>query len=299
MPRMIANRADEACTMGECIDALDEYRFDARDEGSLLNAAGWLARLARNREFLAELMVERIANRGSGGIDSGYGPQAIVLTGLRKGYFLRANIWPAPQDHCFRASGAASFVYGEPHDHNFDFLTVGYFGPGYGSDYFEYDYEAVAGWRGEPADLRFVERSALHEGRLMHYRAHRDVHSQLPPESLSVSLNVMAAEPSSAWFDQYGFDLEERRVARVLNPGSTEVFLRSAVALGSNEALDVAQWIGRTHPSSRLRLASFEARAQELEAASDRDALWREAEGAGDAMLAGEAANRRRAMERA
>jgi hypothetical protein len=34
-----------------------------------------------------------------------------------------------------RASGAAAFVYGLPHDHNFDFLTLGYFGPGYWSDY--------------------------------------------------------------------------------------------------------------------------------------------------------------------
>lgn len=39
--------------------------------------------------------------------------------------------------------------------------------------------------------IRFVERSNLAEGRMMLYRAHRDVHSQLPPESLSVSLNIM------------------------------------------------------------------------------------------------------------
>src|SRR3546814_4352282 len=81
------------------------------------------------------------------------------------GVFVRANIWPAEADHCFKASGAKTFVYGVPHDHNFSFLTSGYFGPGYRSDYYEYDYAQVAGYVGERPGLRFIERSALSEGK--------------------------------------------------------------------------------------------------------------------------------------
>jgi len=282
------------CGLAEAVAAIDAKGFDPRDEASLVHAALWLRRLGNDRVFLGDLLVEQLAaGYRYEAVESGYGPQAIVLSGARNGYFLRANIWPAEHDHAFRTSGARSFVYGVPHDHNFDFLTVGYFGPGYLSDYYEYDYGSVAGWRGEPANLRFVERSALAPGRLLHYRAHRDVHRQLPPESLSVSLNVVAADPASGWFDQYGFDLEADRVTGALNPTSTEAFLRIAVGLGGAEALDLAERFGRHHPSDRLRLACFEARAGIAGTAEDADSIWRQAERCGSRMVAEEARIRR------
>ena len=184
-----------------------------------------------------------------------------MLSPLGGEFFLRANIWPSRDEHMFRASGGGAFVYGLPHDHNFDFLTLGYFGPGYWSDYWEYDYEAVAGAIGEPAGLRFVERSRLEPGKLLHYRAHRDVHSQLPPDALSVSLNVMHAGGAQGWLDQYRFDVERNTIAGVLSPGASEVFLRIAVGLGGDEALDLAERFARTHPSDRMRLTALEAQA--------------------------------------
>ena len=298
MPRVMEAGDPAPCGLAEAAAAIDASGFDPRDEASLVHAAHWLRRLGNDRAFLGDLLVEQLAaGYRHDAVESGYGPQAIVLSGARNGYFLRANIWPAEHDHAFRTSGARSFVYGVPHDHNFDFLTVGYFGPGYVSDYYEYDYEAVAGWRGEPAALRFIERSALAPGRLLHYRAHRDVHRQLPPESLSVSLNVVAVDPAAGWLDQYGFDIEADRVTGVLNPTSTEAFLRIAVGLGGAEALDLAERFGRRHPSDRLRLACFEARAA-LAGAEEADAIWREAERCGSRMVAEEARMRRLARGR-
>ncbi|MEO0464486.1 MAG: transposase [Pseudomonadota bacterium] len=300
MPLLIGAQTPESCSLGDATEALAALNFDPRDPDKTQEAALWLRRLTNNRTFLSEWLIDRLTERRSASsaaaIDSGYGPQAIVLSPLRGGMFLRANIWPAPRDLCFQTSGAASFVYGVPHDHNFSFLTSGYHGPGYVSDYYEYDYEAVSGYPGEDAGLRFVERSALHEGKLMLYRAHRDVHSQLAPEALSVSLNVMHVDPAQCWFDQYAFDLERGEVARVLSPNSTEAFLRVAVASGSEDALDYAQWVGAAHPSDRLRLASFEARAARLDA-QDADALWREAEVSDSAMLARVAQHRRAAYD--
>ncbi|MEM8725981.1 MAG: hypothetical protein AAGE86_10720 [Pseudomonadota bacterium] len=128
----------------------------------------------------------------------------------------------------------------------------------------------------------------------MLYRAHRDIHSQLTPESLSVSLNVMHVDPAQNWYDQYAFDLEEQRIERVLSPNSTEAFLRIAVATGTDEARDFAEWVGGNHPSDRFRQASYEARALQLPSHVDRDALWREAETSGSRMLS-EVAKQRRA----
>ncbi|QPC99582.1 transposase [Qipengyuania soli] len=296
MPRVIENLAAESLSIEHALAFLGDG-FSPADEESTFEAAQLLAGLGRNRDFLGDLLVDQLRNRHrDGGIESAYGPQAIVLSPVRGKCFLRANIWPSEDEACFTASGARNFVYGLPHDHNFDFLTVGYFGPGYRSDYYEYEYVSVTGFRGEVANLRFVERSALHEGRLMHYRAHVDIHSQLPPEATSISLNIMHVDAAQGWFDQYGFDLDSNAVTGVLNPTSTETFLRCAVGLGGQRALDLAETFGRRHPSDRLRLASYEARAGLCRETGERDALWREAELSGSRLLAMEAAARRRAL---
>lgn len=297
MPRVIAGSQSETADLEETIAAL-AVGFDPREDESTLATAAALERLANNRDFLGDLLIDHLREGGKSDLpESSYGPQAIVLSPVRGGCFLRANIWPSARETCVRRGGPASFVYGMPHDHNFDFLTVGYFGPGYRSDYYTYDYDRVAGYCGESARLRFVGRSALEEGRLLHYRAHLDVHAQIPPEETSVSLNVMHFDPTGDWCDQYGFDLAAGTVERILNPSANETFLRCAVAFGAPEALDLAECFGRDHPSTRMRLACFEARAMLLDRPVDQDALWRTAERSGDRMLAAEAHRRRAALE--
>lgn len=289
MPRLIDCADSGVADVAETVAMLGGEGFDPADECSLATAALALRRLGNNRAFLGDMLVEGLRERHREiGETSAYGAQAIMLARLPGGHFIRANIWPSENDACFQASGARSFVYGLPHDHNFSFLTVGYFGPGYESDYYEYDHAATIGYRGERPGLRFIERSALSEGRLMLYRAHVDVHAQLPARSMSVSLNIVRSDPREAWIDQYGFDLGTGAITGVLNPTSTETFLRCAVGLGGDEALDLAEHFGRHHPSDRLRLASFEARAMLLDEAG-RDELWRKAERSGSRLVAAEA----------
>jgi hypothetical protein len=292
MPRVIDCADDGVITLAECTESLLDSGFDPRDEESLLHAARQLGRLGNDPDFLADLILAELAEKHRAEpAEQSYGPQVIMLSRPGNGdFFLRANIWPSASEHMMRASGAAAFVYGLPHDHNFDFLTLGYFGPGYWGDYYEYDYEAVTGWRGEPVDLHFVERSRLEQGKLMHYRAHRDVHRQLPADSLSVSLNVMHAGGAQGWLDQYRFDLESNTVAGSLGQGASEAYLRIAVGLGSEEALDLAERFGRSHPSDRMRLAAWDALAS---AADDADQVWRRAEMCGSKLVAAEALLRR------
>ena len=265
MPRELKPLARTPLSLAECVARIDAMGFDAGDETSLHNAAEALAGLAANRTFLGDMLIDQLAGAMTGtmsGAATAYGPQALMLAGPRNGYFIRANIWPARGDPAYRASGAASFVYGLPHDHNFDFLTVGYFGPGYVSDYWEYDYVSVRGDVGEPVDLRFVERSALGEGRVLHYRAHRDVHCQHPPQSLSVSLNICAAFPAQGWLDQYRFDTDGKRIAGVLNPSANEVILRAGVALGNENARSLTCDFARHHPSAAMRRVASELSRQ-------------------------------------
>lgn len=141
--------------------------------------------------------------------------------------------------------------------------------------------------------MRFVERSRLSEGKLLLYRAHRDVHVQHPADALSVSLNVMHVAPRQGWYDQYRFDVKDKRIAGILNAGSSEAMLRVAVSLGLPDALDLADDFGRSHPSDRMRLAGWEALAMAAPDGTSRDALWARAEISGNRLIAGEARRQR------
>lgn len=296
MPRVIDFQDDASCDLGDCLDALEREGFKPFEEESLLHGAKWLRRLGNNRHFLGDMMLEELKQ----GLDvadaaSSYGPQVVMLSPLGSEYYMRANFWPSAKEHLFRASGSSAFSYKLPHDHNFDFLTVGYFGPGYATDYYEYDYAAVAGGIGEKAGLRFIERSTLDPGKLMHCRAHLDVHSQLPPESLSVSINIMHANGAQGLLDQYKFDVEKGETSGVINPGGSEVFLRVAVGLGNKDARDLAHNFASSHASDRMRLVALEAQAGVLET-TERDDLWRSAENNGSRLVAMEATRRRREL---
>lgn len=140
MPRMIAIE-DEACaSLAEVADSLSEKGFDPGDEDSLNHAATLLRRLGNDRTFLGDLLIDELAKRHRHEPGPAlYGPQVVMLVPPQGEFFLRANIWPSADEHMVRASGEEAFAIGLPHDHNFNFLTLGYFGPGYWSDYYEYD----------------------------------------------------------------------------------------------------------------------------------------------------------------
>jgi len=295
MPRLIALADDAAIGLEQCCDALATHNFDPTDEESLLAGARLLRQLGNNPSFLGDLIVAELAARHRELQPSnGYGPQAILL-GRPAGAdcLLRANIWPGESEAMLRASSSDAFLYGVPHNHNFHFLTLGYFGPGYWSDNYELDYGAAAGFIGEAVALTHTGKYRLEPGRIQLYRADIDVHAQLPADALSVSVNILHTSPAQPWFDQYLIDPEQGTIRAILNHGASDAFIRIAVALGGAEAIDLAHRFGHTHPSDRLRLHAWDALAAIAEDDAARDALWAEAERAGSRMLAMEAKARR------
>jgi len=276
MPRLIDPGAGAAFGLDDLVAALDAHAFDPRDEDSFADAGPLLARLGRNPHFLADLAIDELKARCAGQIaGNGYGGQVFLLRPPNGRYVLRANFWPALGDAVVRASGTAAFFYDHAHDHNFAFLTWGYLGPGYWSDYYERDPAAVIGLPGEAAGLRFLERSRLEPGKLMLYRARRDVHRQLPPDAFSVSLNVLAFDPAQPWVEQYRFDVARGTIAEGLTVAPAEALVALAVHLPSG--VDLASDIARRHPFARMRVTALDAIASAdpgdglrfLEAAAD------------------------------
>lgn len=261
MPRPIDPPAGPVHDLAEVAARLDESGVDLADEDSLARCTHLLAGLSRNRLFLADRVIAELkASYADQLAASRYSAQVFLLHRSPRGFFLRANLWPAATDAVYAASGAAAFSYDVPHDHNFHFLTTGYWGPGYVSDYYDYDAEAVDGRLGEPLNLKFVERSRLSEGKMMLYRAHRDIHSQLPPERLSVSLNIMDEGEHIPWRDQYIVDLEHGTIARRPTLTGGEMLLRCAVHLSDN-GQDIAEQFAQAHPVPRVRANAIAALA--------------------------------------
>ena len=273
MPRLIDPPAGPMLDMEEVTARLDESGVDLTDEASIARCTDLLAGLARNRGFLADRVIAALKASYTDQLElNRYTAQVFLLHRSPRRFYLRANMWPSARDAAFTTSGPAAFSYGVPHDHNFHFLTAGYFGPGYISDYYDYDPETVDGRLGEALDLKFIERSQLDEGKLMLYRAHRDIHSQLPPENLSVSLNIMDEGEHVPWRDQYIVDLRQKAdncgtIAKRPTLTSSEMLLRCAVHLTEN-GKDVAEQFAKAHPVPRVRANAIGA----LAAAEEGDA---------------------------
>ncbi|QIG78924.1 transposase [Stakelama tenebrarum] len=291
MPRLIDPGQGDAITLDQLVEELDTSPFDVRDEDSFAALGPLLARLGRNRDFLADLAIAELKTRCAGQVGlGGYGAQAFLLRPPNGRYLLRANFWPARSDAITRESGTAAFFYDVPHDHNFAFLTYGYFGPGYWSDYYEYDPARMSGLGGEPAGLRFVERARLSPGKLMLYRRSRDVHVQLPPDAFSVSLNILGADPAQPWIDQYRFDIARDTVRDCLTCTGSEVLLGLAAHFGNGQ--DLAHDFARRHPSRRMRATAWGALVSAAPGTDAAAALLEAAADAPDPQIAGRARQR-------
>jgi len=149
--------------------------------------------------------------------DNRYSGQTFILARRRR-FYLRVNLWPAASDalaHLDPVSFNKFYVYGDryAHDHNFDFLTIGLHGPGYLTDLWTYDNAGVTGSIGEQVQLTAQGRQRLAPGTMLLFRKSVDVHTQLAPEMLSVSLNfIPEVSPIS---EQYLFDVHTGRIASI------------------------------------------------------------------------------------
>lgn len=263
MPRVIDCPTEQKLELAELIDLLETSDFDGQDEDNFAAWAAPLKKLANDRRFLADMMMTELKQRCAGQLkDNQYSAQVIMLHARPNAKFMmRANFWPALKDSVVRHSGPDPFFYGVPHDHNFSFLTVGYLGPGYWSDYYEYEYGDVVGYPGESVNLRFVEKARLDEGKVMLYRAHRDIHLQLPADAMSVSLNIVETSPGSAFRDQYQFDLDASKIAGIMTRTALEPMLALTAHYGGAEGEGLLRDFAAGHPSDRIRWAALQAQA--------------------------------------
>ncbi|MEZ7277138.1 hypothetical protein [Pseudoalteromonas sp. 68 DY56-GL68] len=261
MPKIIDCNTEEKLEFSEFLEILNESKINTACEDEMLEFAPYLKMLNNNKQFLSNIIINELKDYENFQNNNSYTSQVIMLAPPKKGssFFVRANIWPAKDDYLTQINGEDTFFYHKPHDHNFNFLTSGYHGSGYWSDYYEYDYEKVIGYPGEEVDLKFIERSKLSIGKLMLYRAHIDVHDQLPADEFSISINVMENTLRPLVTDQYAFDTERKKIKKLLNRHNALFVMRASLVLNDQNSLDIIDHISKKHSMDAVRMAAIDA----------------------------------------
>jgi len=202
-------------------ESFSDFAYDELVENS------WgLRALANDRDFLLASYhreLDQLDREISGNILS---PQSVTII-RSPSFFVRANIWlPKLEDRLHQKSEQTLYAYELPHDHNFHFATVGYFGQGYHTDLFKYDVGKVVGYIGEKVDVEACGSRTLGPGDTMVYKANEDIHIQYEPNSLSVSLNFIPINEHIFTSPQFVFDPNEKTIcAGVSDQVASRLFL--------------------------------------------------------------------------
>jgi hypothetical protein len=252
---------DDACNdtieLAEFVEIVDKSS-DHLSIDVLLSHGKHLQMLSNNRKFLVDHIVGELKNIHDYQPSNGWNSQTILLGGVAGKFVVRANVWlPRRMLHGTNADGRKpQFSLEQAHDHNYDFLTVGYLGRGYDTEIWEHDGQC-SGEAEEPVDLRFLERTSLPEHKVMLYRASKDVHVQLPPQDdFSISLNLLP--PTIPGREQYLFDFERSVVTKTFMAGylGQQWLMDAAGHLCDDNISDVLSAIATKHASEKTRRAA-------------------------------------------
>ena len=220
-------------------------------EDNQIIVAKLLSRLYLNRRFLGELINKNIKEIILADEINSYTAQIFCLHKDKK-FNLRAPVWKPVTNK----AGEKIFSYNIPHDHNFSFYTLGYLGSGYTTKLYSYDSEKIVGYEGEKVEMKELETVALTEGKVMLYEAKKDIHTQLPSEELSISINVIDNNIHDA---QYSFDTQKFCIKSQLNFSFEELIIKVGVAIGNENTIDLLWDITRKNNEPRVRLEAYSA----------------------------------------
>ncbi len=262
MALTIDAQAENAVGIEEYLDLLTR-EVDVDDTDALLATASTFAGLLNNSRVMVDALNNELKRWKHFQNRNHYSAQTFVL-GTSKKFVLRANVWTPPsKDAEMREWEDKFYYYRVPHDHNFSFMTGGYYGAGYETTIYEYEHDQVVGRVNEPVRLAFLERTTLPKGKIMFYRASKDIHSQEHPEDFSISINVLCVNPTETLKTQYQFDLEAQMVTQALQNTSAaqRMLCRVAAHVGDGETADLLDTLSQAHENPRFRVACLESLA--------------------------------------
>lgn len=234
---------------------------DFTDQDSIQGASKALFKLHNNRKFITNLINDELKSMGLQK-NNLYAGQSLILHS-EPSFLVRAVTWlPESKNETRRALERDINFYGIAHDHAFNLLTIGYHGPGYETDFYEYDRSKVAGYIGEDIEMEFLERTRLGFGKILFMREAKDIHIQYPPEEMSISLNLMSQNHANTRnMEQFIFDIEKKKIIGYPHYGVSNrtSLIDAAAAIANENTLDILQTICISHIDPRTRLQAFKS----------------------------------------
>lgn len=235
---------DRIATVDEVLE-LAQTAANPRDSSSLEAIGPTFYSLHNNRSFLSEFFNREVKRIDVKRLAQYLSPQSFMLGASSCGtYAVRTNVWiPIEGTSERKAMESRIFSYGAAHSHNFSFLTAGYLGSGYRSKLYEVNNpDEVRAYVGAHVPLTYIELATLSKGSLMIYESAKDVHIQLPPDELSLSLNLLVSIPENYATPQFYIDVESERIIGFpeINTASKRLALLTMASLiGDENTLDI------------------------------------------------------------
>jgi hypothetical protein len=163
-------------------------------------------------ELLHDLFVAAIEAMSLGRKTNLLTSQQFIL-GQNDTMAIRVNLWPALENKSSHSEANIKlYSYEDAHDHNFDFVTIGHFGPGYFTRIYEYDRDKYAGIAGEDVDLTHIADLNLRVGDMLWFQSGRHVHTQGLPATFSATINYILKDPVENSKPQFYFDIERSKI---------------------------------------------------------------------------------------
>ncbi|MFD2785491.1 hypothetical protein [Hymenobacter rubripertinctus] len=233
---------------------------------TVLDCTEQLQKLSNNKYFLINFLNTELKEYLNFQTANVYSAQTLLLHQTPH-YYIRANAWPVMESkEVSVAKNIAKHqnelsIYQRAHDHNFSFLTVGYFGGGYTTEIWEYDNDEVIGFIGEIINLNYLETTKLPKGKSMFYRASKDIHIQNPSDDYSISINVIPISDKDVEKEQYYFDVDTQMISGIVpTVGSGRHMLFDlAKKFHDQKTLDLVTSISENHEIPYMRLKAFDS----------------------------------------
>ncbi|MDB5022859.1 MAG: hypothetical protein JWP78_614 [Mucilaginibacter sp.] len=218
--------------LDEFNEVLKQNKYDFRNQDQIPEIARYFNQLNNNKKFLVNFLSDQLKSFHSSAKCDFIAPNAFVLY-KKKRYKIRAVIWE-PRPNLESLENNIDFEV--CHDHNFDLLTAGYFGPGYKTRCYSYNSLQINGTLNERVNMIPEGTFSLSEGELLFYRSKHDIHIQIPPDSLSVSLNCIFNDKVD--IPQYQFCEKTHKICRYLHSSKSEFLIRLSGVVGDQNFVD-------------------------------------------------------------
>lgn len=229
---------NQGIDLDEAVDLLNA-NVDMKNEGSLDYCEHVLKKMYLNRKLISDFILDGLKKPNEFQKDNLWTSQAVVLY-RNDNFTIRSVLWKPMGKKENYLKNSAGYIYERPHCHNFNLATIGYAGSGYTTQIWQYDNSKVQGIVGEKVEISFKETKTLSLGETLKLRAGREIHTQLFPEELSISLNILGRQiiTDKGPMKQFYFDVDKKVIAENFTSNIYMCALNILSEIGDENAID-------------------------------------------------------------